>query len=161
MTFRPNFCAITTALLLGGSFYAYSADISGTITNGQNEPVTGAKITLLKPGVSGQIVGRIVDRSSGAGIAGAQVFIDVKPELGGQSPVIAISDSQGYYSLAGLAPNSYTVGVWLRGYETQYQMNIEVTVGQNSVQDLTIGAVTVDEEYLVILDGLGRNKTLK
>ena len=151
MTFRRHFCAITTALLLGGSFNAYSADISGTITNGQNEPVTGAKITLLKPGVSGQIVGRIVDRSSGAGIAGAQVFIDVKPELGGQSPVIAISDSQGYYSLAGLTTDSYTVGVWLRGYETQYQMNIAVTAGQNSVPDLAIGAVTVDEEYLVIL----------
>ena len=151
MIFRLRMSYLTSALLFCGSFNALASTISGTVSNELNEPVAGAKITLLEAMDTGQIVGRIVDLSSGAGVGGAQVFIDVKPELGGRSPVIAISDSEGYYTLVGLEQGNYTVGVWLRGYETQYHMNIPVNPGKNSEQDLVIGSVEVDEDYLVIL----------
>ena len=84
MIFRLRMSYLTSALLFCGSFNALASTISGTVSNELNEPVAGAKITLLEAMDTGQIVGRIVDLSSGAGVGGAQVFIDVKPELGGR-----------------------------------------------------------------------------
>ena len=108
MIFKLKMSYITTALLLCGSFNALASTIYGTVSNELNEPVVGAKITLLEAMDTGQIVGRIVDLSSGTGVGGAQVFIDIKPELGGRSPVIAISDTEGYYTLVGLEEGNYT-----------------------------------------------------
>ncbi|PAJ72527.1 hypothetical protein CJF42_20765 [Pseudoalteromonas sp. NBT06-2] len=127
-------------------------DISGQIS-GKNsgDLIEGAKITLQEVSVSNSISGRVLDSVTQQGISGAQVFIDVQPEIGGESPAIAITDSDGYYLLDGLTPEKYTIGVWKRGYEIQYRMNLDLVANQNVAHDLAVKPVEMSEDYVVLL----------
>lgn len=146
---------VTTAFLsmsLASVIQAATFDITGQISaKNSGQAIEGAKLTLQEASSSKTITGRIINYDTGAGVAGAQVFVDVKPEIGGVSPAIAITDSEGYYELVGLGAERYTVGVWKRGFQTQYRMNLDLTSNQNLVQDLSVKSVEMSEDYVVLL----------
>ena len=146
---------VTTAFLsmsIASAIQAASFDITGQISaKNSGQIITDAKITLREASSSKVISGRIIDADTGSGVAGAQVFVDVKPEIGGISPAIAITDSEGNYELVGLGAEIYTIGVWKSGFATQYRMNLNLISNQSLTQDLLVKPVEVSEDYVVLL----------
>ena len=139
------------SFIIASSTHAAAYDLSGQVTNTSGSPIEGAKVTLSVAAATGQISGRVTDSATGNGIAGAQVFIDIKPEIGAQSPAIGLTDANGYYTLPELEEGQYTIAMWKRGYETQYHMNVPVVAGLDSNQNITADAVTLSEDKIVLL----------
>ncbi|NQZ11033.1 MAG: carboxypeptidase regulatory-like domain-containing protein, partial [Algicola sp.] len=140
-----------TSLIIASSAQAAAFDLSGQVTTNNGSSIAGVKVSLSIPSATGQIVGRLTNTANNNGISGAQVFIDTKPGIGERSPAIAVTDSNGYYTLPDLEEGSYTIAMWKRGYETQYHMNVPVVPGQDATQNITADAVTVSEDKIVLL----------
>ena len=101
------------SFIIASSTHAAAYDLSGQVTNISGSPIEGAKVTLSVAAATGQISGRVTDSATGNGIAGAQVFIDIKPEIGAQSPAIGLTDANGYYTLPELEEGKWIInGKW-------------------------------------------------
>jgi M6 family metalloprotease-like protein len=129
---------------------AYASNIYGRVVDAQSNPVANAKVSLKLSSATGHLYGRIVDNNKNP-IVGAQVFVDVMPEVSGQASHISVTDGNGQYKLNDVPVGKVTLAMWKRGYETQYQMNVNVYAGIMTQQDLTSRAVTVSEDYVVLL----------
>ena len=67
-----------------------------------------------------EIAGRVIDQTSGQGIAG--VYVNAY----GPNYAYTISDSSGYYKLAGLRSGIYYLNFWAAGYSPKYLSDIMV-----------------------------------
>ncbi|MCZ8235884.1 MAG: carboxypeptidase regulatory-like domain-containing protein [Inhella sp.] len=137
-------------LLLAVVTHAHASSVSGRVLDAQSNPIANAKVGLKASAATGQLYGRVVDANKNP-IVGAQVFVDVMPEVSGQSPHISVTDGNGQYQLSDVPAGTVTLGMWKRGYETQYQMNVSVYAGALTQQDLSSRAVTVSEDHVVLL----------
>ena len=95
------------------------------------EQVTGLTFSLTPD--PGNITGRITDSATGLPIIGAEVRV----VLDGILLASTVTDENGGYVLAGLAPGSYTVVADANGYGTK-AVGVIVESGQTSSADLAI-----------------------
>jgi Carboxypeptidase regulatory-like domain/TonB dependent receptor-like, beta-barrel/TonB-dependent Receptor Plug Domain len=84
-------------------------------------------------GTTGTIVGRIVDQSSGAPVAGANVSL-VSPSQSATSP----TDANGSFRFLSLAPDTYTVTVERNGYEPLNLAGVTVQADQTQTLNRTL-----------------------
>jgi hypothetical protein len=105
--------------------------------------------------VTGTLQGTISD-SSGAVVAGADVV--VRNLETGQERNLK-TNSQGTYSAAFLPLGSYSVTASGQGFRSTFQENIEVTLNQTRVIDLTLSPSGITEAVLVTSDAAPINTT--
>jgi thermitase len=98
---------------------------SVSLTSGQT---ANASFSLINVMTNGAISGRVTDGSTGLAIAGAAVS-------NGSASVL--TDVTGSYTLANLAPGSYTVNASAAGY-TGASQSISVTSGQTATAGFTL-----------------------
>jgi hypothetical protein len=95
--------------------------------------------------VSGSVRGYVRDQQ-GAVLPGVTVTATSPAMLG---PVVAVSDSAGYYRLLNLAPGTYTVTAELSGFQIYRREGILVRAGTNFAVDVTMTLGTVSETITV------------
>lgn len=101
-------------------------------------------------GFNGSLSGRILDSASGAGLAGASVYIaDLK--LG------ALADATGNYKFANLPTGTYLVEAHAIGHSTQIK---NITVSMGAVLDFNLG-LQYTEESPVVVTGLSKATQIK
>jgi hypothetical protein len=101
-------------------------------------------VTLALASTVGTIAGTVVDDATGAAIAGATV-VAVSPS----GRYVSRTDAHGYYAIAGVQPDTYTVSAQHAGYEPQPVTGLSVFADQTARADVrmskslkTIAAVT-------------------
>jgi hypothetical protein len=93
---------------------------------------------------SGTLRGKVSD-PSGAVITGATITATT---AGGQQTT-AVSNNQGVYEIKGLAPGTYTVSAVAKGFATDVEPNVVITVGQVQQFDLAMGIAVKQEKVEV------------
>lgn len=78
-------------------------------------------MSILWAGTTGKIAGRVLDQSTGEGLAGANVVI-IGTTMG------ASTDQDGFYFIINVRPGAYSVRASYIGYETVTQSQVEVSV---------------------------------
>jgi len=104
--------------------------------------LSGLSRMNLSAQVTGTIMGRVTDASSGAYLPGANVMI--KGTNYGDA-----SDRQGEYVISNVPPGSYTLVVSYIGYE-KYSTEVKVTAGQTTKQDIALKVSYVEMEQVVV-----------
>src|SRR5690625_10072 len=80
---------------------------------------------------AGTITGRVTDVDTGAPIANARIEAVT---AGGQVGASALSNEGGQYMLSDVAAGTYSLVVWLIGYESQEIEGIRVVAGQTTMR---------------------------
>ena len=92
---------------------------------------------------TGKLAGRILDATTGEPLFGATVFV-LDTERG------ASADLDGYYSVIGLRPGTYSVRVSLIGYGTTVIENVRMQINQTTRLDAELASETVETEEVVV-----------
>jgi len=94
---------------------------------------------------TGAISGTVTD-SSGAVLSGANVVV-LNDDTGVSRT--SVTDSAGHYSALSLSLGNYRVTATQSGFQTQVRTGIQLTVGRESVVDLTMAVGTVTQTAVV------------
>jgi hypothetical protein len=95
--------------------------------------------------VTGTIIGAVTDESR-AVLPGASATISSPALPGGPSSIV--TDEQGRYRFAGLAPGSYTLKIVLSGF-SEYNEDLRVTAGGTIERNVSLKVATVAESITV------------
>jgi hypothetical protein len=109
--------------------YAKVTDYGSAVGSDSSRGAYGFRVTDLDaPALTGSVSGRVVDRDTAQGVPGALI------DLGNY--VYHVTDADGYFSIEGIAPRSYSVRVFANGYS---QTNVSVIVPEGGVSvDVTL-----------------------
>jgi len=107
-------------------------------------------VSVAPSQTTGSIVGAAVD-PTGAVIPGATITVTRAASGTAPVPVTATSDSQGNFSLRGLAPGSYAVEASYPGFRPARQDHVTVRAGQ--VQRLSLTLVIQVQQQQVTVNG--------
>ncbi len=127
-----------------------AGNLSGFIGHGVS-PIPSARVSIESIVSSGSITGIVTDRTTSMPISGASVFIDVPPVFGGSAPGIAVTNASGQYEIPDLDPGRYHIGIWADGFETDYELNIDVVSGVSVERNCVLSPVVVDDEFLTVI----------
>jgi hypothetical protein len=92
---------------------------------------------------TGRITGVVTDQTTGAPLAGAQVFL----EGTGRG---TLTQDNGRYFLINVAPGTYTLAVQLIGYATVRRQNVQVTIDLTRTVDFELASEAVALEGIVV-----------
>ncbi len=95
-------------------------------------------------GTTGKIAGLVVDKESGEGLAGVNVYLE-GTSLG------AATDLEGYYQVISIPPGSYTLTVSMIGYGTVSVENIKIQVDRTTTQNIELTTETLETETVVVV----------
>ena len=112
--------------------------LSGTpisVAPGSNTP--GIDFSLSEGGV---LSGIIADASNGSPLSSATLYL---MKFSGISVSAGHTDSNGSYRLAGIPPGSYTLRVWITGYEDQVVNDVVFTEGQHSQMNFNLVSLSL------------------
>ena len=104
---------------------------------------------MTSPGTSGSVTGTIVD-PTGALIPGATV----NAEKSGAILSSATTDSEGRYTISGLAPGTYTIDATAAGFKETHADGVKVTPGGTARKSLTLPIEMQQQETVVTDNGL-------
>ncbi len=82
----------------------------------------------VSAGITGKVVGRVVDGGTGEGLIGANILIE-------NTTVGSASDDQGYYLILNIPPGKYTLRSSMMGYEGIRMTQIEVVADRTTTVD--------------------------
>src|SRR3984885_14894711 len=105
----------------------------------------GARWSAFAQAGRGGISGLVSDQS-GATVSGARVTAE---DQANGVKVSTISTGAGLYSFVSLAPGNYQVTIGAKGFETQVQKNVAVTLDQVSTVNITLTVGSVNEVVTV------------
>lgn len=98
------------------------------------------------PGTTGKIAGRVVDKTSGAPISGANVMLD-GTTLG------AAADLEGYFTILNVPPGNYRLKATMIGYGSVVVQDVRVEIDRTTKIDITMQEeMLAGEEVTVIAD---------
>ncbi|MBQ89744.1 MAG: TonB-dependent receptor [Acidimicrobiaceae bacterium] len=92
---------------------------------------------------TGKVAGRILDGATGESVIGASVLV-LDTQRG------ASTDLDGYYSVIGIRPGTYSVRISAIGYGTQVVENVRVQINQTTDLDATLAQETTETEEVVV-----------
>ena len=90
----------------------------------------------------GSITGRVFDKKSGHALAFATVSLVGQPKGG-------LTDSEGQFVIAGLAPGTYELKVQFLGYRPDGRTGVTVAPGRPAVVNFALEEVVVREEKAI------------
>jgi Carboxypeptidase regulatory-like domain/PDZ domain len=143
-------------LLAPGSYRVYAVGAGAARSEAKAITLAGDDMRLdFRLAQAGTLVGKIVDRDSGAPIEGAK--ISMEGDLGGdlQLTAAAFSDASGAFRLEGLPALPTSVVVAAAGFHPRISSGIVVPAGQERAITVDIAALTDDEEPKLELAGIG------
>ncbi len=88
-------------------------------------------------GTSGKIVGRVVDKSNGEPLIGANVLIK-------DSQLGAATDVEGYYAILNVPPGKYTLQAVYIGYQNVEISNVNVSIDLTTTIDIEMSETTLE-----------------
>lgn len=97
----------------------------------------------LRLGKGSVLEGRVVARATGAPIVGAN--LSVSPTGGAGDSGQAVTDNTGHFSVGGLAPGSYDLGVSAPGFSSLSRRGLTVTTGERFPLELSLTGTGVVE----------------
>lgn len=100
-------------------------------------------VALSAAAQTGKVAGRVVDAQSGTPVIGASVLV-VGTERG------ASTDVDGYYSVIGVRPGTYSVRASAIGYGTRVVENVRVLINQTTDLDVELAEETLQTEEVVV-----------
>ncbi|RRN77857.1 TonB-dependent receptor, partial [Pseudoxanthomonas sp. SGD-10] len=109
--------------------------------------------TQLVFGQTGKIAGKVLDKQNGETLIGLSVGID------GTTKGV-ITDVQGAYVIAGLAPGKYTLNFRYLGYQTKQVTGVEVKSGQVVTLDVQMETSSIQQLKEVVVTASYRNETV-
>lgn len=145
---------LSLSCVVWGILFAVAPVSAGSLSGfvGQSvSPITSARVSIESTDVPGGIHGIVTNRSTSMPVSGAQVFIDAPPVFAGSAPFIAVSNASGEYQIPDLVPGSYNIGIWAEGFETDYELNIDVAAGASTERNCVVSSVAVDDEFLTVI----------
>jgi len=143
----------TYSAIVAGYGYAPSAEAIFSNEGGPSEKVIDFD---LKKGA--ELIGRVVDRKSGATIAGAQVYLEGQLSSSSVIPLLSstVTDSSGAFELRGLAPGLGSVTVSAEGHHSRIVSGLRFEDGQRlGPVELDLTPTAEGEEPTLELTGIG------
>lgn len=99
---------------------------------------------LVFGGITGKIAGTVMDKETGAPLAGANVVIQ-------GSGLGAACDLNGYFNILNVPPGKYTIHVSMIGYQTLIQKEVTVMVDLTTTLNLSLGQQTLRGEEVIVV----------
>jgi outer membrane receptor protein involved in Fe transport len=103
----------------------------------------GSGIAFLFSQTTGKIAGRLVDKTTGDPLAGANVIVLATP-LG------AAADANGNYFIINIPPGTYTVQASMMGYTTIRMQNVRVSVNSTATLKFEMDRTALQGEAVVV-----------
>ena len=94
-------------------------------------------------GVSGKIVGRIIDKADGQVLYGCNVILK-------GSNLGAASDANGYYSILNVPPGVYTVAFSMIGYQSVNMSGVEISIDLTQQIDIEMSMQSIEGEAVTV-----------
>ena len=98
---------------------------------------------LAFAGTTGKVAGRVIDKETGEGLPGANVYLK-GTNLG------AATDLDGYYRIINIPPGSYTLVASMMGYGVYTIEGVRVRVDQTTTQNISLGSDVLEMEAVVV-----------
>jgi len=98
----------------------------------------------LFAGITGKIVGRVVDAESGDGLPGASVII-VGTAMG------AATDVDGYYFIVNIPPGRYTLRVEMMGYNKVKKTDVIVNIDRTTTMNFSLKSTVLEMEEVTVV----------
>jgi len=92
---------------------------------------------------TGQVTGRVIDRSTGQPLIGAQVYLE-------NTTIGAITQDNGRYLILNVPTGTYTVMVQMIGFHEGREENVRVQAGQVSSVDFDLGVTALKLQEVVV-----------
>lgn len=99
--------------------------------------------SLTFAGTTGKLSGRIIDKSTGEGVVGANIII-----MG--STMGAAADIDGYYYIINIPPGVYTVKASSVGYTAQTITNVRISVDQTTSINIDLSEESIQLNEVVV-----------
>ncbi len=94
-------------------------------------------------GVSGKIVGRIIDKADGQVLYGCNVILK-------GSNLGAASDANGYYAILNVPPGVYTVAFSMIGYQSVNMSGVEISIDLTQQIDIEMSMQSIEGEAVTV-----------
>ena len=98
----------------------------------------------LIAGNTGKIAGRVIDKSTGEPLAGANILIE-------DSQLGASTDEDGYFFFINLPPGKYTLVAMYVGYHDLTIKNLQVNVDLTSKIDFEMESATIETPTITVV----------
>jgi hypothetical protein len=99
---------------------------------------------ILEAGITGKIVGRVIDAETGDPLIGANVIVE-GTSLG------AAADVDGYYMILNVRPGTYSIRAMMIGYQDFVVQNVKVLIDINTDVDFTMVMTTLLGREVVVI----------
>ncbi|MEE9189424.1 MAG: TonB-dependent receptor [Candidatus Neomarinimicrobiota bacterium] len=99
---------------------------------------------ILEAGITGKIVGRVIDAETGDPLIGANVIVE-GTSLG------AAADIDGYYMILSVRPGTYSVRAMMIGYQDFVVQNVKILIDVNTDVDFTMIMTTLLGREVVVI----------
>jgi outer membrane receptor protein involved in Fe transport len=99
---------------------------------------------ILEAGITGKIVGRVIDAETGDPLIGANVIVE-GTSLG------AAADMDGYYMILNVRPGTYSVRAMMIGYQDVVVQNVKVLIDMNTDVDFTMSMTTLLGREVIVV----------
>ncbi|MGH7547676.1 MAG: carboxypeptidase regulatory-like domain-containing protein [Gemmatimonadales bacterium] len=94
-------------------------------------------------GVRGRVTGKVLNTVTGERVPSAQVTVE-------GTPIAAITNWAGEYTLAGVSAGLHTVSVRAIGYASKFVAAVSVQAGATTLLDVTLGTAAVELEGITV-----------
>ncbi|MGP8323129.1 MAG: TonB-dependent receptor [Methanosarcinaceae archaeon] len=101
-------------------------------------------ISTLQAGTTGKIAGEVIDKETGEGLPGVNVYLE-GTTLG------ASTDLEGYYVILNVPPGTYEIVAVNIGYQDQKVLNVKVSIDFTTNLDFKMGSTIYELEEAVII----------
>ena len=99
---------------------------------------------LAFAGTTGKVAGRVIDKETGKGLPGVNVFFK-GTNLG------AATDSDGYYRVINIPPGSYTLVASMMGYGVYTIEGVRVRVDRTTTQNISLVTEAMEMDEVVVV----------
>ncbi len=101
-------------------------------------------VNLVFAGTTGKVAGVVVDKETGEGLAGVNVYFE-DTSLG------AATDVDGYYVIINIPPGTYKLSVSMIGYALHTIERVKVQVDRTSTHNVLLASETMETDVVVVV----------
>ena len=112
------------------------------------------QFTFVFAGETGKIAGSVIDKQTGAPLAGANVVVisvwQGDREIAMDRPIGAATDLEGQYFILNVRPGYYSVKTSYMGYNQEIRIKVQVKIDRTTKVDFQMTAQAIEGEEVVV-----------
>lgn len=116
--------------------------------------IIASYFSLVFAGETGKIAGKVLDKSTGEALIGANIIIVGKWEGGVEKKVPnllgASTDTEGEYFILNVAPGIYSIRASYIGYQEEQIVNVAVNVDKTTIVNFSLNPHALQQEEIVV-----------